>query len=81
MATPNYGYEKRQRELAKKKKKEEKLRAKTSERRPDQDDHAPQADPSGQQPHQSQQGTAEGGTAASPGTADPARNLQGQAGR
>jgi len=30
LATPNYGYEKRQRELAKKKKKEEKLRAKTS---------------------------------------------------
>ena len=30
MATPNYGYEKRQRELAKKKKKEEKLRAKAS---------------------------------------------------
>lgn len=29
LATPNYGYEKRQRELAKKKKKEEKLRAKT----------------------------------------------------
>ena len=29
MATPNYGYEKRQRELAKKKKKEEKLRAKS----------------------------------------------------
>lgn len=28
MATPNYGYEKRQRELAKKRKKEEKLRAK-----------------------------------------------------
>ncbi len=28
MATPNYGYEKRQKELAKKKKKEEKLRAK-----------------------------------------------------
>ena len=28
MATPNYGYEKRQRELAKKQKKEEKLRAK-----------------------------------------------------
>ena len=34
MATPNYGYEKRQRELAKKKKKEEKLRSKT-QRRPD----------------------------------------------
>ena len=28
MATPNYGYEKRQRELAKKKKKEEKLKTK-----------------------------------------------------
>ena len=28
MATPNYGFEKRQRELAKKRKKEEKLRAK-----------------------------------------------------
>ena len=39
MATPNYGYEKRQRELAKKKKKEEKLRAKaerkTTEDRPE----------------------------------------------
>ncbi|WP_374671343.1 hypothetical protein [Acidovorax temperans] len=34
MATPNYGYEKRQRELAKKQKKEEKLRAK-AQRRPD----------------------------------------------
>ncbi|MGP1628722.1 MAG: hypothetical protein ACTS5V_02175 [Giesbergeria sp.] len=30
MATPNYGYEKRQRELAKKKKKEDKLRAKAA---------------------------------------------------
>lgn len=42
MATPNYGYEKRQRELAKKKKKEEKLRAKTHPR-PDgsQDDRQP----------------------------------------
>jgi len=28
VATPNYGYEKRQKELAKRKKKEEKLRAK-----------------------------------------------------
>ena len=78
MATPNYGYEKRQRELAKKKKKEEKLRAKTSERRPDQRDYAPQADHPGQQP---QQGSAEGGSTDSPGTADPARNLQGQAGQ
>lgn len=30
LATPNYGYEKRQRELAKKQKKEEKLRAKAA---------------------------------------------------
>ena len=29
MATPNYGYEKRQKELAKKRKKEEKLKAKS----------------------------------------------------
>ncbi|RYX95055.1 MAG: hypothetical protein EOO28_13325 [Comamonadaceae bacterium] len=33
MATPNYGYEKRQKELAKKRKKEEKLKAK-AERKP-----------------------------------------------
>jgi len=33
LATPNYGYEKRQRELAKKQKKEEKLRAKASNAR------------------------------------------------
>jgi hypothetical protein len=33
LATPNYGYEKRQRELAKKKKKEEKLRSKASHAR------------------------------------------------
>jgi len=29
LATPNYGYEKRQKELAKKRKKEDKLKAKT----------------------------------------------------
>jgi hypothetical protein len=34
LATPNYGYEKRQKELAKKRKKEDKLRAK-SERKSD----------------------------------------------
>jgi hypothetical protein len=33
LATPNYGYEKRQKELAKKKKKEEKLKSK-AERKP-----------------------------------------------
>ena len=32
LATPNYGYEKRQKELAKKRKKEEKLRAKAERR-------------------------------------------------
>jgi len=32
LATPNYGYEKRQRELAKRQKKEEKLRAKSARR-------------------------------------------------
>ncbi|MEO7106241.1 MAG: hypothetical protein ABIZ09_07715 [Rhodoferax sp.] len=32
MATPNYGYEKRQKELAKKKKKEEKLKEKNDRR-------------------------------------------------
>ena len=36
MATPNYGYEKRQKELAKKRKKEEKLKRK-AEGRPDTD--------------------------------------------
>ena len=34
MATPNYAYEKRQRELAKKRKKEEKLKRKSSEGAP-----------------------------------------------
>jgi hypothetical protein len=49
LATPNYGYEKRQRELAKKKKKEEKLRSKT-QRRPDDpqgDDQPADGQPSG----------------------------------
>ena len=40
MATPNYGYEKRQKELAKKRKKEDKLRAK-SERKPGEPGDAP----------------------------------------
>jgi len=37
LATPNYGYEKRQKELAKKRKKEDKLKAK-AERKPDSPD-------------------------------------------
>lgn len=47
MATPNYGYEKRQRELAKKQKKEEKLRAK-AQRKPG-DEHGLAQDHSGEQ--------------------------------
>jgi len=42
LATPNYGYEKRQRELAKKKKKEDKLRAKASGARQDSSAEAPE---------------------------------------
>ncbi len=52
MATPNYNYEKRQRELAKKKKKEEKLRERdarknspTGELDQNPDDEAPAAVP------------------------------------
>jgi hypothetical protein len=40
LATPNYGYEKRQKELAKKRKKEDKLKAK-AERRTDSSGDAP----------------------------------------
>ena len=72
MATPNYGYEKRQRELAKKKKKEEKLRSKTADRRPDQEGYAPQADHQGQP----QQGSNDGAV-----DANPAPHLQGQTGQ
>jgi len=43
LATPNYGFEKRQRELAKKKKKEEKLRAKAAGKRLD-GSEAPEGD-------------------------------------
>jgi len=44
LATPNYGYEKRQRELAKKQKKEEKARAKAERKHePGQDGDEPQA--------------------------------------
>ncbi|WP_169906453.1 MULTISPECIES: hypothetical protein [Rhodoferax] len=54
MATPNYGYEKRQKELAKKKKKEEKLKEKAQRKAgdplPDDDAGAPSTpnDASGQ---------------------------------
>jgi hypothetical protein len=38
LATPNYGYEKRQRELAKKQKKEQKLREKSERKHTDGDE-------------------------------------------
>ncbi len=45
LATPNYGYEKRQKELAKKKKKEDKLLAKSERKNNQRDDQAtPQTD-------------------------------------
>lgn len=40
MATPNYSYEKRQREIAKKKKKEEKLRQKSAQKEGESNDTA-----------------------------------------
>jgi len=50
LATPNYGYEKRQRELAKRQKKEEKLRAKAARKTDDpvsgEGAQQPAADPS-----------------------------------
>jgi hypothetical protein len=51
LATPNYGYEKRQKELAKKRKKEDKLKAK-AERKTDAPDEldAPETDSQNQLP-------------------------------
>ncbi len=48
MPTPNYAYEKRQRELAKKRKKEEKAKRKTEHRPED----GPASDPNATQPPQ-----------------------------
>lgn len=45
MATPNYGYEKRQKELAKKRKKEDKLKAKTYRKVGEGDDASQESDP------------------------------------
>ncbi len=57
MATPNYGYEKRQKELAKKRKKEDKLKAKASRKAGEpadgdvqQDDGAPANETAGHTP-------------------------------
>jgi hypothetical protein len=65
LATPNYGFEKRQRELAKKKKKEEKLRAKAAGKRHDGSDA-----PEGEAADEQDPGTAEGEV--SPGSEGPA---------
>ena len=43
MATPNYGYEKRQKELAKKRKKEEKLKNKSERKGPGEEDGTTQS--------------------------------------
>jgi hypothetical protein len=50
LATPNYGYEKRQKELAKKKKKEEKLKAKSERKVGDGPDDSGQSDANGETP-------------------------------
>jgi hypothetical protein len=51
VATPNYGYEKRQKELAKKRKKEEKLKAKAERKsQPNQGDAAGGEPGSGNEP-------------------------------
>ncbi len=42
MATPNYGYEKRQKELAKKRKKEEKLKTRAERGHTDSDENSSQ---------------------------------------
>lgn len=47
MATPNYGYEKRQRELAKKQKKEDKARAKAQRQQDDAHGSRPEGDDAG----------------------------------
>lgn len=61
MATPNYSYEKRQRELAKKRKNEEKRQRKATPNRSD-DPNAPAHDEPGEAPE---------GTAAEPGATPP----------
>jgi hypothetical protein len=50
LATPNYGYEKRQKELAKKKKKEEKLKAKSERKVGDAPDDSNQPEVDGEAP-------------------------------
>jgi hypothetical protein len=50
VATPNYGYEKRQKELAKKRKKEDKLKAKADRKAGVPGDASPEDSGAGNQP-------------------------------
>lgn len=60
MATPNYGYEKRQRELAKKKKKEEKALAKSQRKSDDPAQELGQDGSDGAEPGEAGQSPAAG---------------------
>lgn len=64
MATPNYGYEKRQKELAKKRKKEDKLRAKADRKGPGQEDGTSDNDADASLHNPAQPATDGGSTAA-----------------
>ena len=61
MATPNYGYEKRLRELAKKQKKEAQLRAKSQRKADGTHDDQPDAGDENGQPASQQPPGADGG--------------------
>jgi hypothetical protein len=58
LATPNYGYEKRQKELAKKKKKEEKLKHKADRKVSDDPEAVEQAGTESESPDESSPGPA-----------------------
>jgi len=60
LATPNYGFEKRQRELAKKRKKEEKLKAK-AERKTGHADGSDEFDPDAPEATEGGAGDGDGG--------------------
>jgi len=68
VATPNYGYEKRQKELAKKRKKEDKLKAKA-----DRKNGLPEDGTEGADGEQADGSAADGGT---PGTGTPGTPAQ-----
>lgn len=63
MATPNYGFEKRQKELAKKRKKEEKLKEKAARKHGAAQGESDTADPSDLPPDQEAPATGAAGDA------------------